>query len=70
VTKEDAKVGCELFEGGEGVFSMDPKLCVGMPASHHKYKVQNVRVVGLFQDAIEDRKDALWGVALGDWNKL
>ena len=41
---------------------MDAKLCIGMPASHHKHKVQNVRVVGFWQDTIEDWQDALWCV--------
>jgi len=62
VAEEDPQISCELFKGSESVFGMDPKLCIGMPASHHKYEVQNAGIVGVWQDAIKHQKDALWCV--------
>lgn len=69
MAEEDSQVGCELFKGGEGVLGMDSQLCIGMPASHHEQKVQDVGIVGLWKDAIKHRQNAL-GVSSGRWCHL
>ena len=66
MAEENSQVSRELLKGGQGILCLDAKLCIGMPASHYKHKIQDIGIVGLWQDAIKHWQDAL-GCGVSGW---
>lgn len=54
MSEEDPKIRRDLLKRGQGVFCVQTKLCIGMPASHDKNQIKDCLVVWGREKAIKD----------------